>query len=196
MIPLDSNYWEQRYQDQSSRWDLGKISNPIKSYIDQLDDKSISILIPGGGNAYEAEYLWKQGFKNVYIADIAPSPLANLKKRVPDFPADQLLLTDFFSLEQKFHLIIEQTFFCAINPSLRKDYVLQVKKLLKPQGKLVGLLFDAPLYSDHPPFGGNREEYIKWFAADFKIHTMAMAYNSEPSRMERELFINLQPKKG
>tara|TARA_R110001632_G_scaffold195863_1_gene317534 strand:- start:659 stop:1249 length:591 start_codon:yes stop_codon:yes gene_type:complete len=196
MMSLDSNYWEQRYKDQTSRWDLGHISRPIKDYIDQLEDKNISILIPGGGNAYEAEYLWKQGFKNVYIADIAPSPLANLKKRVPDFPSEQLLLTDFFTLDQKFDLIIEQTFFCAINPSLRKNYVQQVKKLLRPKGKLAGLLFDAPLYTDHPPFGGNMEEYKKWFAADFKIHTMATAYNSESDRMERELFIIFHPKRG
>lgn len=196
MIALDSSYWEQRYSENTSRWDLGTISRPIKEYIDQLENKNIRILIPGAGNAHEAEYLWNLGFRKVYVADIAPSPLANIKKRVPDFPSDQLLLADFFDLDQKFDLIIEQTFFCALDPSLRPNYIKQMIQLLPATGKLVGLLFNAPLYDDHPPFGGNMEEYKKLFETAFKIHTLSPAYNSEPSRMERELFINFRPIKG
>lgn len=196
MTPLDSAYWEQRYIENTSRWDLGTISRPIKEYIDQLENKNIRILIPGGGNAHEAEYLWHRGFQKVYVADIAPSPLASIKKRVPDFPSDQLLLIDFFDIDQKFDLIIEQTFFCALNPSLRSNYVKQMKYLLPATGKLVGLLFNAALYEDHPPFGGDIEEYKGLFDSEFKIHTLASAYNSEPSRMERELFINFHPKKS
>jgi len=58
-----SNYWENRYQNQQTGWDIGEISSPLKAYIDQLEDKSIKILIPGAGNAYEAEYLFLNGFK-------------------------------------------------------------------------------------------------------------------------------------
>lgn len=39
-------------------------------------------------------------------------------------------------------VLMEQTFFCAINPSLRKDYVAKMHELLAPNGKLVGVLFD------------------------------------------------------
>jgi len=62
-------------------WDIGYPSTPIKEYADQLTDKSIQILIPGAGNAYEAEYLWKQGFSNVHILDISEIPLKEFKKR-------------------------------------------------------------------------------------------------------------------
>ena len=41
-------------------------------------DKTASILIPGCGNAYEAEYLLANGFKNITIIDIAPSLVAQL----------------------------------------------------------------------------------------------------------------------
>lgn len=195
MITLDSDYWENRYANNTNRWDLGAVSPPIQAYIDQLEHKDLRILIPGGGNAYEAEYLWKSGFRHVYVVDIAPSPLANIQKRLPDFPKDQLVLANFFELNQEFDLIIEQTFFCALKPTLRNDYVQQMKSLLATQGKLVGLLFDAPLYEDHPPFGGNTSEYTALFSNDFKLHTLAPAYNSEASRMGRELFINFRVKK-
>ena len=57
-------YWQNRYLENSTGWDLGDISPPIKAYIDQLNNKNIKILIPGAGNAHEAEYLHNQGFKS------------------------------------------------------------------------------------------------------------------------------------
>lgn len=194
MIHLDSTYWENRYQDGTSRWDLGEVSPPIKEYVDQLENKGLKILIPGAGNSYEAEYLFHQGFKNVYVADLARSPLENIKSRVPEFPSTQLLQANFFDIKMKFDFIIEQTFFCAIDPSLRDQYVTKTSELLNKGGKLVGLLFDAPLYEDHPPFGGNKQEYLDRFSPYFVINTMETSKNSVNSRVGRELFINLTTK--
>ena len=152
---LNEDYWTQRYQNNETGWDIGYVSTPIKAYVDQLKDKKIHILIPGAGNAYEAEYLWKQGFKNVWVIDLSQAPLNNIQSRIPDFPAEQLIHGDFFEHEKQYDLIIEQTFFCALNPTMRQDYVLAMHKRLKPKGKLVGLLFKVPLFDTHPPFGGN-----------------------------------------
>ena len=142
-MKLNKEYWEGRYQDRTTRWDLGEIATPIKEYIDQLDNKDIRILIPGGGNSYEAEYFFNKGFKNVYVIDLATSPLNNIKKRIPKFPSSQLIAGNFFNLETTFDLIIEQTFFCALDPDLRPTYVKKINDLLKEKGKLVGLMFDA-----------------------------------------------------
>mgnify|MGYP000899644145 FL=1 len=57
-------YWSKRYLKNQTGWDIGAPSRPIKTYIDQLDNRDLKILIPGAGNSYEAEYLLKQGFKN------------------------------------------------------------------------------------------------------------------------------------
>ncbi|MFK7812517.1 MAG: SAM-dependent methyltransferase, partial [Maribacter sp.] len=82
----EENYWTQRYQEEKTGWDIGYPSTPLKEYIDQLEDETISILIPGAGNAYEAEYLWKQGFQNVNVMDISEFPLKQFQERNPDFP--------------------------------------------------------------------------------------------------------------
>lgn len=50
---LDSAYWSERYKNKDTGWDIGSVSTPIKSYIDQLQDTSKKILIPGCGNGYE-----------------------------------------------------------------------------------------------------------------------------------------------
>ena len=114
---LSETFWNTKYKDQKTGWDLGVISPPLKAYFDQLENKDLKILIPGGGNSYEAEYLFNHGFRNVFVVDLSEIALENLKKRVPKFPDVQLLHANFFEIEDLFDLVIEQTFFCAIQPN-------------------------------------------------------------------------------
>jgi len=181
-------YWDNRYKENKTGWNIGYASPPIKEYIEQLNDKSASLLIPGAGNSFEAEFLWDQGFSNTYVLDIAKQPLENLKDRVKSFPKEQLLHQDFFELNRTIDFIIEQTFFCALNPDLRKRYVEKMHQLLKPNGKLVGLLFDFPLTESGPPFGGSIEEYKSIFSNFFRIKTLERATNSIKERQGKELF--------
>ena len=190
-MDLNKNFWDLRYQNNETGWDIGYISTPLKKYIDQLTDKNIKILIPGGGNSYEAEYLHNLDFKNVFVVDISPTALTNLKSRVPDFPKNHLINIDFFKLNNSFDLILEQTFFCALTPKLRDNYVLKMNQLLRPNGKLVGLLFNIPLNKDRPPFGGTKKEYLSYFKTYFKIEIMELSYNSISERTNNELFIKL-----
>ncbi|MUU79762.1 methyltransferase domain-containing protein [Winogradskyella endarachnes] len=187
-------YWKNRYNNKKTGWNIGKISTPLKVYIDQLKDTSLKILIPGAGNSYEAEYLWKKGFKNVYVLDFVKQPLNNLKARVSNFPDNQLLHIDFFELENRFDIIIEQTFFCALNPNLRKAYKNKMLDLLKPKGKLVGLLFNFELSKNGPPFGGSKNEYKDLFSIQFNIKTLEPSINSIKEREGKELFFIFEKK--
>ncbi len=187
-MKLNSNYWEERYQKNEIGWDIGAISTPLKEYIDQIEDKTIKILIPGAGNSHEFEYLMALGFQNVFVLDFAQSPLENIIKRVPNCNPNQLIQSDFFEHENKYDLIIEQTFFCALEPSLRKEYVQKMNELLLPNGKLAGLLFQFPLTKVGPPFGGSKEEYSSLFENDFNLKTLETAHNSIKPREGNELF--------
>ena len=72
MIPdLSDNYWNNLYLKNEFKWDLGAISSPLKTYIEQLNNKDLKILIPGAGNSYESEFLFSNGFKNVVVLDFA-----------------------------------------------------------------------------------------------------------------------------
>lgn len=188
---LNEDYWSGKYQNEQTGWDIGYVSTPLKAYIDQLENKSLKILIPGAGNGYEAEYLIQQGFQSVFVMDLSKAPLDNLKQRVPDFPESNLICQDFFEHEGQFDLILEQTFFCALNPELRSSYVTKAYELLKPGGKIAGLMFNIPLFDDHPPFGGNEDEYRGFFRDRFDIQVMETAYNSIPPRAGNELFVKL-----
>ena len=191
---FNAAYWQQRYTQNHTGWDTGSITPPLKNYFDQLQNKALRILIPGCGNAYEAEYLYRNGFENVYLVDVAEAPLRNFAHRVPDFPQEQLLLQDFFELEGKYDLIVEQTFFCALDPALRAAYARKMASLLSPKGKLVGLLFNTTFEKPGPPFGGNREEYRNYFAPYFNFKHFETAYNSIAPRQGNELFMVLEAK--
>ncbi|MBL7941965.1 MAG: methyltransferase domain-containing protein [Flavobacteriales bacterium] len=192
METLDKNFWSKRWQDKSTGWDVGTVSAPFVPFFDSLENKETRILIPGCGNAYEAEELWKRGFKNVTIVDIAPEPLALFKARVPGFPEAQLICTDFFAFTGQFDLIIEQTFFCALPPALRPDYARHMHALLAPGGRIAGLMFNFPLTEEGPPFGGSEEEYRGHFDPYFSIRTMVPCTNSIAPRAGRELWVEME----
>jgi thiopurine S-methyltransferase len=193
-LDLSGSAWDKRYQVDDIGWDLGDVSPPLKAYFDQLENKNLRILIPGGGNSYEAEYLFNLGFRNVHVVDVSKTALQNLKKRLQDFPDDQLIHGNFFEVEDNFDLIIEQTFFCAILPKLRRDYGVKMNQLLNPNGELVGVLFNVPLFSNRPPFGGSKNEYVDYFSPYFNFEIFEKCYNSHPSRQGKELFIKLSKK--
>ena len=194
----EKDYWTLRYQEQRTGWDIGSTSTPLQSYIDQLHNKQLKILIPGAGNSYEAEYLFKNGFKNVHILDIAREPLELFKKRVPEFPTDQIIEGNFFEHTGVYDLILEQTFFCSFPPTStnRKQYAQKIHELLLTDGKLVGLWFDIPLTGDMEkrPFGGTKEEYLGYLSPLFEVLTFETCYNSIPPRANNELFGVFQKK--
>lgn len=184
---LSADFWSERYITEQTGWDLGAVSPPLKAYFDQLEDRSLRILIPGCGNGYEAEYLLKSGFENVHVIDLSQFPLQNLQERCPGFPRAHLHQGDFFEHQNTYDLIVEQTMFCAIDPTLRAAYANQVHSLLAENGKLVGVLFDK-FFESGPPYGGDKQEYLTYFT-QFSSVEMEPCYNSAAPRQGSELFV-------
>ena len=189
--PLDAAYWEAHYCAKTTGWDLGTVAPPIKMYIDKIADKNSRILIPGCGNSYEAEYLLNQGFTDITVIDIAPTPVAVLKEKFKNNSNIQIILGDFFEHRGKYDLIIEQTFFCALPPFMRQKYVWKMHQLLADDGILAGLLFNRTFESG-PPFGGSKEEYEMLFKDAFDFLIMDVSKHSIAPRANSELFIELK----
>ena len=190
---MDENqkFWSEKYKSGETGWDVGRPTPPITEYFDQLTSKTSKILIPGAGNAHEAAYLHDLGFQNLYVCDIAEEPLQEFAKQVPTFPQERLLCMDYFKLEATFDIIIEQTFFCALPPTLRSAYIQKHHSLLATDGILVGVLFDKKFAKEGPPFGGTKQEYIELMAPYFNIEIMSPCHNSIGPRLGSELFIKL-----
>ncbi len=185
---LNAGYWSNRYQQNDTGWDIGYGSTPLVEYLQTVTDKQLAILIPGCGNAYEAEWLVQNGFTNVTVLDISPVLTAALQEKFNGKPV-QITTADFFEHKGQYDLILEQTFFCALDPSLRSNYVEHMHQLLKPGGKLVGVLFNRE-FEGGPPFGGSKEEYELLFSKHLNIKKMELCTNSIPPRQGAELFFS------
>ena len=189
---LDENYWEERWINEKTNWDIGYSSPAIEEYILQYPNKEASILIPGCGNAYEVEFLWNRGFSNITVLDISTTAVQILRDKYQGKKGVTVICEDFFNHQGKYDLIIEQTFFCALHPDFRPQYVNKMHGLLNKGGRIIGVLFNRVFEKDGPPFGGSVLEYQNLFNNDFEIQKMEECYNSIEARKGSEVFINLK----
>lgn len=187
----NQDFWNNRWLHNETGWDIGHASPPIMDYMTQYINKDTKILIPGCGSAYEAEKLVLLGFQNITLIDISEEAVARLKRKFKDTNQVRVFCEDFFKHQESYDLIIEQTFFCAIPPNKRNDYVKKTNSLLKDGGKLMGVLFDKEFDKQGPPFGGSKNEYISTFEKYFTIKTIEKCYNSIDPRKDSEVFMIL-----
>jgi SAM-dependent methyltransferase len=197
---MEKDFWENKWIEKQTGWDVGYASPAIKFQFQTTSNRAVKILIPGCGNAYEAEEIFALGFENLFVIDISPSAIDSFKKRCPDFPESQIICSDFFTSKEledlgPFDFVIEQTFFCAINPEMREDYCKRMNELLSETGSIVGLMFNFPLV-DGPPYGGSKEEYIERFNRFFESVEITDCKTSIPPREGREYLVKISnPKK-
>ena len=191
---LDAAYWSGRWARNETGWDYGHASPAIRAFAEAHIPQGARILIPGAGNGWEAEWLYRHEWFHVTVLDIARAPLDQLQARFPDFPSAQLVHSDFFAHTGQYDFILEQTFFCALAPSLRPAYAAHMARLLRPGGMLAGLLFNFPLTDAGPPFGGSREEYEGHLEPWFEVQEMATTYLSIKPRAGREYWFEAKRK--
>ena len=98
------------------------------------------------------------------------------------------ILGDFFKHEGEYDLVLEQTLFCAIDPSKRAEYVKKSSELLAENGKLAGVLFNTH-FDGGPPFGGSIEEYNGLFREYLRELSIKECYNSIEPRSGKECFL-------
>lgn len=187
---MNNKYWDNRYLNSQIGWDIGHASSPLIHLIDEIKDKDLFILIPGCGNAYEAEYLIAKGFRNVCVLDYSIEAINLFRERNPTFPNENIYNEDFFKHHGRYDVILEQTFFCALDVELRDDYIKKMAELLKPGGVLKGVLFNREFQSG-PPFGGSVTEYKKRFEKEFQSVSFKKCSISIPQRMGSEVLFKV-----
>lgn len=180
-------YWDDRYKNHNLGWDVGFSTPALIKYCLHSVKFSDKILIPGCGTSYEGNELYQHGFENLYLLDIAQEAIKRAKDHHPDVPMKHFIHEDFFEHEGQYDYVLEHIFFCALNPEQREAYVDKVVELLKPHGKLAGVLFDRT-FDTHPPYGGSKKEYLQFFEKKMNVIKMEQCTDSIPQRQGTELF--------
>jgi SAM-dependent methyltransferase len=160
-------FWESRYREHITPWDAGDTPERLRMYAPMLKTRA-RILSPGCGSAYEAAYLAQLGF-DVLAIDFSPAALAAAQTILGE-RRDIARLADFFVFEfdDRFDVIYERAFLCALPRNSWKDYARRCAQLLKPGGVIAGFFFfdDTPR---GPPFGTSAAELELLLGADFRL---------------------------
>lgn len=179
----DPNFWEQRYKEGSSHWDIGKPAPAFIKYFQPNAPQSPFPLVPfsvavlGCGKGHDAFFIAENNKEcEVHAFDFSESAIKHCNEVKEKYKIGNIYFhqVDIFTLikEKKwanyFDYVIEHTCFCAIDPEKRNEYIELIKYLLKPNGKLAGLFFIRPKEIKGPPFGSTPEEIKSFFKKDFK----------------------------
>ena len=148
---LDQNYWQARYDDQSTGWDRGSFHPSLMVWKHTGLKADHSIIVPGCGRGHEVLEFAKQGL-HVTAIDYAPSALAFLEGQLSEQKLSAKVVNgDLFEYAPPTPVdaVYEQTCLCAIAPSDR--YAQLLKSWLKPDGQLY-VLFAQTARKIGPPF--------------------------------------------
>ena len=186
-------FWESKYKSDDAGWDLGGPTPVFINLSSKLVPKKICII--GCGKGYDAVMFAKNNF-DVTAVDFAPSAVASLKMLAKQNKVNiNVLQEDIFSLpiehDNKFDYVIEQTCFCAIHPNKRLEYEKLVYRILKLNGKLIGLWFplDKNIKDGGPPYGTSVEEVKSLFKNKWMLESEEFPKESIKPRRKREKLI-------
>ena len=170
--------WQDRYLSGDTPWDKGASAPSLLPLIEEKPElfSGQRVFVPGCGIGHDAKELAKYGL-NVVGGDIAPLAIARAKVGNPhavDFRELNILKIPE-SLVGSFDMVWEHTCFCALDPTLRADYVAAMWGLLKPNGVVLGVFFTNPdvIPDEGPPYKTSCEELREIFSSHFSLEWVA-----------------------
>jgi SAM-dependent methyltransferase len=173
---LSPKAWNERYKTKETPWDL---SGPTPEFQRILDASLLpskgQVLVPGGGRGHDAILFAQRGY-SVDLVDFAPEAIeATLIEASRQKAVVYAYTRNFFDLAEvgyhqgRYDVLLEYTFFCAIDPLRREEYVKAAHTLLNPGGVLLGLFFPTQIDKAGPPFQVSQTEVEKLFTPYFDL---------------------------
>lgn len=188
LTPSDPEFWDALYRDEAGNWELGRPTPPLARRLAAAPPIDQRALVVGCGRGHEARLLAELG-AHVTAVDIAPTAITNARAATPDALKIDFRVADLFALPQRpdrYHLIVEHTCYCAIEPRRRAEYVDAVADLLLPGGHLLALFY-AHGRDGGPPYTVTADELRASFTRRFHIDELATTDDSVLLRLGEEL---------
>ena len=164
-------FWNAKYTGSHTPWDLGEVSEAALKLVESHFPPEGRVLVPGCGRGYEALWLERLGYR-VTAVDFADEPIRFLREEAGRLGLrPEILQEDIFLLPTRlnsaFDVILEQTCFCAIDPTLYDEYERMAHRLLKAGGSLLGVFMEVegiegPPYSTPLPLVRAQFPVSRW----------------------------------
>ncbi len=201
------SYWQGRFEVGDTPWELGAASSVVMEGLEALQRMGVQlvgrkVLSPGCGRGSDALELVKRG-ADVVAVDWSHAAVSALQARhavsVELLPGSlDVVQGDLFEVPvRRVDLVCEHTFFCAIDPSMRRKYAETIGAWVLPGGFLVGNFFvvseaelgrlpHRSLSKDGkgPPFATTTTELEELLSPYFVARVLRPAARPEPNRKE------------
>ena len=156
------------------------------------------MIVPGCGQGHEVKFFANQGW-DVTGVDYASGAVDRLQAELDGQQLSaRVVHANFFELdpthEAAYDILLEQTFFCAIHPERRPDYIETAVRVLKPGGLLVGLFYETGKEGG-PPFNTTDQDIRRHFAGQFEILKVEKCDHSIERRQGKE-WLSVMARKG
>jgi SAM-dependent methyltransferase len=189
--PYGEAFWSDLYRTGDTRFDKGRPAPPIVRMAREGDLPPGRVLVPGAGRGHDALALAALGWQ-VTAIDLAPAACRDIEAQgrsaglSMEVRCEDVLVTTRAAEPGHYQAVLEHTFFCAIDPSRRPEYVEACADLLGPGGVLLGLFFLLGRPGG-PPFDVTEPEIRGLFSPRFQLDRLRPCPDSFPERAGREL---------
>lgn len=191
-----STDWDRCYREGETPWNRREASPPLREWLER-NLLTGRVIVPGCGIGHDVALIAGQG-ADVMGLDISGTAIGEAKKRYSEI-ADRFVVGDLFSLDPAligaFDHVVEHTCLSGMPPEWRPKYGEACRRLLKPEGRIVGVWFINPEMDPGetgPPFALPVEELDAMFDGDFQSVEDFIPAAAFPGREGRERFRVLQ----
>ncbi len=165
----DSFYKENKVEEMP--WYEKNLDPDLEYQLNSMNLTKGKFLDLGTGPGTQAIQLDKLGFEATG-SDISKNAISKAKQisGKVNFVVDDILNSSF--PDNAFDFILDRGCFHVFEPSLRKDYLNQIKKILKDDGILflkVMSIEEEALSEDEGPYRFSQQEVLDTFEKDFEI---------------------------
>lgn len=194
-----ASFWESTYREQKDGWEMKECSPVVQKEFGKFIEAHPLIgeecAVLGAGRGHEAAWIAERSKMKVVAIDFAESAEREFHRVYPRSKV-RFVVEDVFnylaSSPEKLGLIVEHTFFCAIDPEVRAKYFQAVCRALKPGGTLMGIFWMRPSRNG-PPFGLTQWELRELSTShSLDIVDWHLSRDSWKSRMGQEYFVLLR----
>ncbi|CAN0922980.1 Probable thiol methyltransferase 2 [Linum grandiflorum] len=158
-----SGGWDKCWEQGLIPWDLGRTTPVILHLLQAGTLPKGRALVPGCGTGYDVVAMAcpERFVVGLEISDKAIEKANQLFSNSPNSNHFAFVKAEFFNWNpsEKFDLIFDYTFFCAIEPNMRPEWAQRINDLLRPDGELITLIFPISDHVGGPPYKVSVSEY-------------------------------------
>ena len=175
VVQMKSSDWNKAYVSGDTPWDKGSAAPPLNDWLNR-NQIGGEVLVLGSGLGHDVRCLAHYA-SGITAMDISAKAV-EMAKSFPLVNRERYLCDDFFNTnslrDHEFDWIFEHTFFCAIQPELRANYLDRVLQFLKPKGQLLGIFFletepSAADSQEGPPYKVSKTFLYEFFTPKFEF---------------------------